>query len=136
MGVSVKKVLLALNSCILFVVWILQLNSVPYLRDRTAFMFVGVYTLWMVTGLAHLKVFKVKAKLALLICQTALTFALALTDTLNRNLLDNRNRNSLTFKGNFDRIKRQITAIWALLWVAFAIFFILTILRTLKQFRG
>merc|ERR1711937_639269 len=81
MGVSIKKVLLALNSCILFVVWILQLNSVPYPRDRTAFMFVGVYTLWMVTGLAHLKVFKVKAKLALLICQTALTSQLVGTST-------------------------------------------------------
>merc|ERR1712110_625138 len=103
-----KKVLLALNSCILFTVWVLQLNSKPYLSDRTAFMFVGVYTLWMVTGIAHLKIFKVKAKLALLFCQTVISFALALTDTLNRDSLDNRNRHSGTFNGNFDRIKLKL----------------------------
>lgn len=139
MGLSIKKVFLALASLILFIVWILQLNSGPYLRDRTQFMFVGVFTLWMITGLAHLKVFKVKAKLALLFCQTALSFALALTDTLNRHLHENRSPSSGTWLENgqsYKQITRQIRAIYALLWVVFAIFFILLIMRILKQFRS
>merc|ERR1711976_182133 len=86
MGVSLKKVLLALNSTILLVTWILMLSFKFYPRDRSAFMFVGTYTLWMVTGLAHLKVFKLKAKLALLFCQSAISLALAITDTVNRSL--------------------------------------------------
>merc|ERR1712141_377262 len=127
MGVSLKKVLLALNSTILLVTWILMLSFKFYPRDRAAFMFVGTYTLWMVTGLAHLKVFKLKAKLALLFCQTAISLALAITDTINRDHLKNRP------KGNHEN--GVTLAIIILLWIAFAIFLILTILRLLKQFK-
>merc|ERR1719293_2039 len=84
MGVSIKKVLLALNSTILLVTWILMLSFKFYPRDRTAFMFVGTYTLWMVTGLAHLKVFKLKAKLSLLVCQFAVSLTCAIWETVLR----------------------------------------------------
>jgi Ca2+/Na+ antiporter len=139
MGVSIKKLFLALANILLFIVWILQLNSGPYLRDRTQFMFVGVFTLWMITGLAHLKVFKVKAKLALLFCQTGLAFALALTDTINRDLHDNRSSQSGTWTAygqSYKQITRQVRAIYALLWVVFALFFICLVMRILKQFKG
>jgi len=127
MGVSIKKILLALNSTILLAVWILMLSFPFYPRDRTQFMFIGTYTLWMVTGLAHLKVFKLKAKLALLFCQSSISLALAITDTVNKDHLKNRPK--------VDHENGVTLAIIILLWIAFAIFLILTILRLLKQFR-
>merc|ERR1712004_670558 len=127
MGVSLKKVLLALNSTILLVTWILMLSFKFYPRDRSAFMFVGTYTLWMVTGLAHLKVFKLKAKLALLFCQTAISLALAITDTINRDHLKTRPATN--------QEKNAVVAILVLQWIAFAIFFILTLMRLIKQFK-
>jgi len=128
MGISVKKILLALNSVLLLCVWVLQLSFPFYPRDRSEFMFVGTYTLWMVTGIAHLKIFKLKAKLALLFAQTSISLALALVDTINKDHLKNR------VKGQHEN--SVVLAIIILLWIVFAIFLILTILRLIKQFKG
>lgn len=80
-----------------------------------------------VIGLAHLKVFKLKAKLALLFCQSAISLALAITDTVNRNHLKNRPATN--------QEKSAVVAILVLQWIAFAIFFLLTLMRLIKQFK-
>ena len=134
MAVSFKKILLCINSILLFVVWILQLNSGPYLRDRPPFMFLGTWMLWLVTGIAHLKIFKLKAKLAFLICQTSLSFALALVDTLNRNIAYTYRSDGTRWEQSESQVKRQVRAIYAMLWCVFALFFIITIMRIAKQF--
>merc|ERR1711972_82074 len=87
MGVSIKKVLLALANTLLLVLWILMI-AFKFYNDKTlaarSFIFVATYTLWMVTGLAHLKVFKLKAKLSLLVCQFAVSLTCAICETVLR----------------------------------------------------
>jgi len=145
MAISLKKIVLAVISILLFVAWILQLNTGPYIR-KTPFMFLGTWMLWLVTGLAHLKIFKLKAKLALLVCQSGFSFALALVDTLSSDLeYTLRQDASSSFSWSVDRtkwdqseaqVRRQEKAIYSLLWCVFGLFFILLVSRFFKQFFG
>merc|ERR1712004_142985 len=128
MGVSIKKVLLALNNTLLLTLWILMI-SFKFYNDPTLagryFIFVATYTLWMVTGLSHLKVFKLKAKLAFLLCQFTVALVCAIWETVIRF---NMKRIPIEKKH-----QRTLIAIIVLQWIVVLIFLVLTLKRFLRQ---